>query len=294
LEKPKLYGAIEMGGTKCVCAVGLSAQELLATETFPTNSPTVTFACLIEFFRDTATQLGEISRIGIGSFGPVDINTHSSNYGSILQTPKPGWSNTSYFEQLAALDTPLTINTDVNAAALGEYLYGAHPVSSSLAYVTVGTGIGVGVVKDGAPLSGLSHYEMGRIRPPHDSARDPYKGCCRFHGDCLEGLASGPAIAERWGSLLSELDSSAIQLEAGYLAHLCQTIILTHMPERIMLGGGVMKTAGLLEQVRKSTAEQLAGYVNVKPITGDLNNYICSPGLGDRSGLVGALALAER
>jgi len=294
LQQPSLYGAIEAGGTKFSCAVGFSAEKLVAAATFPTTTPDDTLGKVIDFFRSASSEFGELARIGIGSFGPVDVHAGSPTYGRILQTPKPGWSNTSYHDYLAVLRTPLTIDTDVNVAALGEYCSGALVPTSAIAYVTVGTGIGVGVVRDGASLAGISHYEMGHIRPPRDLLRDPFEGCCPFHGDCLEGLASGPAIIKRWGLPLSQLDSGAIELEAEYLANLCLTIILTHMPERIALGGGVMKTNGLIECVRQTTAELLAGYLSVAPIDGDLQDYICAPTWGDRAGVLGALTLAER
>lgn len=292
MTEKNLYGAIEAGGTKFVCAAGYSPDELIANETIPTTTPEETFAGAIAFFENIASDYQPAARIGVASFGPVDIDPASPAYGSIQKTPKPGWSGANFRKELAPLGAPVTIDTDVNGAALAEHAYGAGRGLTSLAYVTVGTGIGVGVVKDGEPLSGIGHYEMGHIRPPHDAARDPFDGRCPFHGDCLEGLACGPAIVDRWGAPLSELGPEAVALESEYLSHLALTIILTHMPERIVFGGGVMKTPGLIESLRADTARLLGGYIQASAINGSLEKYIVSPALGDLAGVTGAMTLA--
>ena len=288
----KLYGAFEAGGTKFVCAAGYSPEALIANQTIPTATPEETFARVTDFFRGVERDYQPVARIGVASFGPVEIDRTSPEYGSILKTPKPGWSGVNFLEQLAPLGASVTVETDVNGAALAEYAHGAGRGLTSLAYVTVGTGIGVGVVKNGEPLSGIGHYEMGHIRPPHDTVRDPFEGRCPFHGDCLEGLACGPAITDRWGAPLSELGSDAVALESEYLSHLALTIILTHMPERIVFGGGVMKTPGLIEKLREDTALLLGGYIQAAAISGSLAEYIVSPALGDLAGITGAMALA--
>ncbi len=280
------------GGTKFVCAAGYSPEALIANQTIPTATPEETFARVTNFFRGVERDYQPVARIGVASFGPVEIDRTSPEYGSILKTPKPGWSGVNFLEQLAPLGASVTVETDVNGAALAEYAHGAGRGLTSLAYVTVGTGIGVGVVKNGEPLSGIGHYEMGHIRPPHDTVRDPFEGRCPFHGDCLEGLACGPAITDRWGAPLSELGSDAVALESEYLSHLALTIILTHMPERIVFGGGVMKTPGLIEKLREDTALLLGGYIQAAAISGSLAEYIVSPALGDLAGITGAMALA--
>ena len=294
MTEKKLYGAIEAGGTKFVCAVGYSPDALVANDTFQTATPEETFAGVVEFFREVERDYQPVARIGVASFGPVDIDPASQSYGSILKTPKPGWSGANFVERLAPLNAPITVETDVNGAALGEYNYGAGRGLQSVAYVTVGTGLGVGVVKNRKPLSGASHYEMGHIRPPHDRARDPFDGRCPFHGNCLEGLACGPAIIDRWSAPLSELGPEEVALESEYLSHLALTIILTHMPERIVFGGGVMKTPGLIEKLRIDTARLLGGYVQTEALSGSLEDYIVSPALGDLAGVTGAMALATQ
>ncbi|MEL7539674.1 MAG: ROK family protein [Pseudomonadota bacterium] len=292
-NKP-LLGAIEAGGTKFVCAAGYAPDALIATETFPTTSPEETFDQVKRFFKSVNDDHACVEVIGVASFGPVNIDRASPSYGSVLKTPKPDWSGASFPEHLAPLGARLIVDTDVNGAALGEYTHGAGSALQSLAYVTVGTGIGVGVVKSGEPLSGVGHYEMGHIRPPRDLTRDPFKGRCPFHDDCLEGLACGPAIIDRWGAPLSALGAEPVEIIAGYLSHLTLTIILTHMPERIIFGGGVIKTPGLIEKIREQTAQLLGGYIQVKAISGDLTEYIVPPDLGDLSGITGAMTLAAQ
>lgn len=294
MTEKTLYGAVEAGGTKFVCAAGYAPDSLIANETFPTTTPEETFAGAIAFFQNITRNHKPVERIGVASFGPVEIDQASPEYGSILMTPKPNWSGTNFLERLSPLGVPVTVDTDVNGAALAEHAYGVGRGLKSLAYVTVGTGIGVGVVKNCNPLGGIGHYEMGHIRPPHDGVRDPFEGRCPFHGDCLEGLASGPAITDRWGAPLSALGPSAVALESEYLSHLALTIILTHMPERIVFGGGVMKTPGLIENLRTDTASLLGGYIQASAINGSLDEYIVAPALGDLAGVTGAMALAVR
>lgn len=294
-EGRNLYGAIEAGGTKFVCAVGYSPREILKTEIIPTTGPDETLARVVRFFENAVDEYGPADAVGVATFGPVDIDSRSSTYGSILKTSKKGWSGANFVKALAPLNAPVCIDSDVNGAGLGEARAGAGKGLRTIAYVTVGTGIGAAVVRDDQPLVGFSHYELGHIRPPHERARDPYDGCCPFHGDCLEGLASGPAIMARWGKTLSDFspDHEAVVLEVEYLSHLALTLIAGHMPERIIFGGGVMKTPGLIERLRLETEKLLGGYIDAAPLAGDLSDYIVPPALGDLAGVVGAAALAE-
>lgn len=285
-----MLGAIEAGGTKMVVAVAHDADTILARAVFPTTSPAECFAAMRAFFVAHAP----LAAIGVASFGPVEVNPASPAYGKILKTPKPGWAGADFRNELLSFDCPVVIDTDVNGAALAEWRAAHGQDVTNLAYATIGTGIGVGVVRGGATLSGMHHFEMGHIRPARDAILDPFDGACPFHGACLEGLASGPAILRRWGKPLSDLSPDAVALIARYLGELCLTIILTHMPDRIVLGGGVMKTAGLIEAVRRETQGLLNGYIGVDRLSGDLGEYIVRPALGDNAGVTGALLLAAR
>ncbi|HEY6870518.1 MAG TPA: ROK family protein, partial [Novosphingobium sp.] len=200
-----------------------------------------------------------------------------------------------YQDWLAPLGVPIRVDTDVNGAALGEWLAGAGQGCHSVAYTTVGTGIGTGVVSGGHPLAGFTHFESGHIRVPHDRALDPYAGCCPYHGDCLEGLASGPAIAARYGTPFEELpdQAPAVALIAGYLADLAANLVLLHAPERLIFGGGAMKAPGMLEALRQATEQRLAGYVAGPAGEPGLTNYVVTPALGDLAGITGAVELGR-
>ncbi|MBN8500553.1 MAG: ROK family protein, partial [Sphingomonadales bacterium] len=216
-------------------------------------------------------------------------------YGTFTTTPKPGWSGARFHDVLSQFGVPIVVETDVNGAALGEWQRGAGQGCTTLAYTTVGTGIGTGVVRDGKPVMGFSHFESGHILPPHDRTLDPYDGFCPYHGDCLEGLAAGPAIERRWGQSLSKLGSppDKIDLIAGYIAYLAANLVLLHMPDRLIFGGGVMKTPGLIEAVRRATEQKLAGYIKAPQLDKGLAHYIVTPGLGDQAGITGAIALGQ-
>lgn len=284
-----LYGAIEAGGTKFVCAVGTSPDDLRETR-FPTTTPGETIARAIEFFR---TQ-PRVAAIGIGSFGPIDLHRDSPTYGYITTTPKPGWQNTDLAGAIRrALDVPVEFDTDVNAAALGEHRWGAARGLDSFIYLTIGTGIGGGGLVSGKLMHGLIHPEMGHIRLPHDFARDPFPGACPFHADCLEGLASGPALEKRWGARAETLppDHPAWALEAHYLALALVNYICTLSPQRIILGGGVMEQAHLFPLIRREVVQLLNDYVQAPAITEQIDTYIVPPTLGARAGVLGALAL---
>lgn len=285
-----MLAGVETGGTKTICAVADAPDAVIDKLEIPTCTPMEVFAQINSFL----ARFLPIKAIGIGAFGPVGVDPASAAYGAVLNTPKPGWAGFSYLDALSQHGAPVIVQNDVSAACLGEYVYGAGRGCGALAYVTVGTGIGAGIVHEGRILRGAGHYEMGHIRTPHDRQRDPFEGCCPFHSDCLEGLASGRAIKERWGADLSQLGEDAAQLTADYLAHLANVITLTHAPHRIIFGGGVMKTPGLMNLVRASTENLLAGYLDGAGMSKSMEKYIVSPELNDDSGVVGALTLAAR
>ena len=291
-----LFGGIEAGGTKCVAIVGTGPDDVRAEVRVPTTSPGETLGALVRFFEAQRDTHGPLDAIGIGSFGPVDLRTDSPRWGWITSTPKPGWADTDVagpFRQ--AFGVPVGFDTDVNAAALGEWRHGAARGLDTFVYLTVGTGIGGGGMVGGRMLHGLVHPEMGHVRVPHDRGADPFAGSCPFHGDCLEGLASGPAMAARWGQPADTLPSGhpAWALEARYLAAALHGIVCTVSPQRLILGGGVMSESSLLRLVRAELARGLNGYIQAPELSGRLDDYVVAPGLGSRSGVIGALVLAE-
>lgn len=284
-------GGVEAGGTKFVCATGTSPDDLTVAS-FRTRSPGATLDDVLRFFRGAG-----VSAIGVGSFGPLDLDPGSPSFGRITSTPKAAWRGFDLAGALSdALDIPVGIDTDVNAAALGEARWGAARDVADFVYLTVGSGIGGGAVVDGSVLHGLVHPEMGHIPVPHDLAGDPYPGRCPYHGDCLEGLASGPALQERWGSPAEDLpaDHPAWELEARYLALALACWVCTLSPRRIVMGGGVMRREGLFPLVRKELQRVLNGYLQSDSLAGGIDRYVVPPGLGDRAGVLGALILAEQ
>jgi fructokinase len=286
-----MLGAIEAGGTKFVCAVGTGPEDL-ETVQIPTSTPGETLAAAIEFFRGRP----EVRAVGIASFGPVDLHPGSATYGYITSTPKAGWRNVDLAGCVGkALGLPVGFDTDVNGAALAEARWGAAQGFSDILYLTVGTGIGGGALVRGRLVHGLVHPEMGHIRVPHDLERDPYAGCCPFHGDCLEGLASGPAIRARWGAYASELppDHPGLALEARYLALGLANWVCTLSPERIVMGGGVMEQKQLLPLIRRELAVLLNGYIQAREITDSAERYVVPAMLGSQAGVLGGLVLAE-
>jgi fructokinase len=292
----KLYGGIEAGGTKFLCAAGAGPENIVAKTQFPTTTPAETLGKAIDFFRGVMRET-PLAAIGIASFGPLDLDKDSPAYGTVTTTPKPGWADTNLVKIISgALNVPAALETDVNGAALGEQRWGAARGLDTFIYLTVGTGIGGGGMSNGQLMHGLTHPEMGHIFVPHDLKKDPFPGCCPFHRDCLEGLASGAAVAKRWGkpAELLPADHAAWKLETGYLAAGVANLILTLSPKRIILGGGVMKKAGLLEGVRVRVRELLNGYVNSPVITEKIDEYIVAPALGDMAGVLGAIALAQQ
>jgi fructokinase len=255
--------------------------------TIPTTSPAETIAATVAFL----AAAGPLDAVGIGSFGPVDLRAGSPTWGHITATPKPGWSDTDVAGPIgAALGVAIAFDTDVGAAAAGEQRWGATIDVGTSCYLTIGTGIGGACIVDGAVQHGLAHAEMGHQRIPHDWAVDPFPGSCPFHGDCWEGLASGPAMAARWGRPAAELpdDHEAWSLEARYVAAGLANLALVLSPERIVVGGGVGQRPSLLRAVRVRLAAQLAGYLTLPP----LDTFLVPPGLGNRAGILGAIALA--
>lgn len=295
-----LLGGIEFGGTKTVCVVAEDPTEIRAERRFPTGErPAATLAACVEFFREQ----GEIAAVGAGGFGPLDPNPTSATYGYVTTTPKPGWANTAVVTTLQAAlgNIPIGFDTDVNVAALGELVHGAGRGLTSLVYLTIGTGIGGGAVVDGRLVHGLIHPEMGHFkvpRPATELARFP--GVCPYHGDCLEGVAAGPALAARWGDPAQDIRPGDAryepmwELESEYLASALQTLIAVLSPQRIVIGGGVGQQEQLLQRVRPRLVTNLAGYVQSPAITEHIDSYVVTPGLGNRSGGVGALELARQ
>ena len=292
-----LFGAIEGGGTKFVCAVGKADGQVFSETRFPTTTPDETLGRAIQFFQAQSTTLGKLSSLGIACFGPLDPNPSSPTFGQILPTPKPGWTGTNVVGQLqAALGIPIGFDTDVNGAALGEARWGAAQGLSTFLYFTIGTGIGGGAMVEGKLLHGLIHPEMGHVLLPHDTARDPFPGICPFHGDCFEGLASGPALEKRWGQRAETLpaDHPAWELEADYIAIAMEGFICAFSPQRIILGGGVPQQPQLIPLVQTKTLALLANYIQSKEVLENMDRYIVPPELGSRAGIAGALALAQQ
>ncbi len=290
-----LLGGIEGGGTKFVCAVGTGPEDLEEVR-FDTTTSAETINRCLAFFKSFKKKRN-LDAIGIGSFGPVDLRKGSLTYGFITSTPKPGWGHTDLAGPIGReLGIPVGFDTDVNAAAFGEFCWGASQGLESSLYLTIGTGIGGGAMSQGRLIHGLVHPEMGHIFLPQ-LEKDRYVGKCVYHGNaCFEGLASGPAIEERWQTSGKELGEShqAWEMEAHYIALALANFICTLSPQRIILGGGVMSQEQLLPMIRRKTLDLLNGYIQSSTLFQEIHNYIVSPGLGNRSGVLGALALARQ
>ncbi|MFO7975025.1 MAG: ROK family protein [Candidatus Hydrogenedentota bacterium] len=289
------FGGIEAGGTKFVCAIGSGPDDLREEERFPTTTPEETIGRCIAYFKKQGKH-DVITAVGISSFGPVDPDPGSPTWGYITSTPKPGWGQTPFASRLGEeLGVPVGFDTDVNGAALAENRWGAAQELDTFIYLTVGTGIGGGGLIRGNLMHGLIHPEMGHVCLPHDEEEDPFQGACPYHGDCLEGLAAGPAIEKRWGMRAEELpdDHPAWNLEAKYLALALMGFICTLSPQRIILGGGVMQRNSLFPRIRAKVLELLNGYVQSSAILEHIDRYIVAPGLGDKSGVLGGIALAQ-
>jgi fructokinase len=287
-----VYGGIETGGSKWECAIGTGPDDLRATATIRTTTPDETIDHAIAFFEDE----GPVAAIGIGSFGPIDQKLTSPTWGHITTTPKPGWSHTDVGQEVRRrLSVPVAFDTDVNAAALAEHRWGAALGLDTFCYITVGTGIGGGGMARGRLLRGLVHPEVGHMRIPHDRDADPFPGVCPYHGDCWEGLASGRSIEARWGRPPEELSGhdAVWELEARYLALGLVSVICVLSPERIVLGGGVMRQSELLPLIHREVRGLMNGYLDTAAIGDGIASYVTLPALGSRSGVLGAIALAE-
>jgi fructokinase len=294
-NQSRVYGAIEAGGTKFVCGIGDESGRILREERFPTQDAASTLARMHQFLRRGSEEFGALSGIGVGSFGPVQLDRRSAHYGYITRTPKPGWSGTDIIGALAReFSCTVGFDTDVNAAALAEHRWGAAQNVQNLVYVTVGTGIGGGALVNGKPIHGVMHPEIGHLYPRRHPRDAGFPGICPFHQDCMEGVASGPAIQARSGATLADLDAAHVQweIEADYLGQLCAQLVLILSPQRIVMGGGVMNQARLLGPIRQRMRHWLGGYIDRNEVLSDDSNYIVTPGLGNQAGVLGALALA--
>ena len=286
-----LFGCIEAGGTKFVVGIAASPDDIRETARFDTISPDETIGATIAWLRDAQTRHGPLQAVGIASFGPLELDRNASDWGYITATTKAGWSNCSFGRRVAdALGVPVGFDTDVGGAALAEARWGAGQGQTITAYVTIGTGIGGGAIFNGKPLKGLTHSEMGHFYPRRHAHDLDFPGVCAFHGDCLEGLASGPAIKARWGMSLSELphDHVGHDIIAHYIAQLVLTLQSVMEPGRVILGGGVMATPQLLRRIRQHTTGLGCGYFR-----GEADEIVVPPALGEHAGLLGGLALAQ-
>lgn len=287
----RYVGALEAGGTKFNCAVVSSDLKIVSEIRIPTTTPDKTLGHVVEFFRASQVQF---DALGVSSFGPVDLNRASVTYGYITTTPKLAWRNADLLGPLGQFGVPVAFDTDVNGAAYGEYRFGVAKDLDTFVYYTIGTGIGGGGMVGGKLMHGLTHPEMGHMMLPHDRVGDPFPGCCPSHGDCFEGLASGPALEQRWNVDPSRLDADhpAWQLEANYIALALANTVSVISPQRIVLGGGVMQNEFLFPLIRSKLAQILNGYVQHPAILEELESFVVPPGLGTSSGVFGAAALA--
>jgi fructokinase len=291
------YAGVEAGGTKFNCIVASDPDHILAEIRIPTTTPQETLPKVIQFFNQTQVEQNiTLSSIGLGFFGPICLDQSQPDYGYITSTPKIAWRNTSivpYFHK--ELGIPVAFDTDVTAAALGEGQWGNAKNCRDFIYLTIGTGIGGGIISNGHPLHGMIHPEVGHMFIPHDLTIDPFAGICPSHHDCLEGLASGPSIKARWGQASETLtpDHPAWQIESTYIAYALANLSLSLSPQRFILGGGVMKIPGLIDSVREKTVGFLNGYIQSETILMHTDIFIQLPGLGDRAGMLGAVALAK-
>ena len=293
-DRPLLAG-VEAGGTKVLAVLGYGPHDIVDQVRIPTTTPEATLGALLTFFSEQTAGGNIPAAAGIASFGPVELRKESPRYGQILTTPKPGWSNTDVLGPLReSLGVPIGFDTDVNGAALAEGRWGAARGLDTFVYLTIGTGIGGGAVVNGKIAHGMIHSEMGHIVVPHHPA-DAFTGRCPFHGDCLEGMAAGPAIEARWGQRAEHLTEgelkSATEMEAWYLAAGIRSLVYLLAPQRVILGGGVPKLPGLFGLVRSALIEMLGGYPGLPEHAAE--DFIVPPGLGDLAGPGGALALAE-
>jgi len=292
----QLFGAIEAGGTKFVCAVGTGPDDIRAESRFPTTTPAETMAQANAFFHEQEKAHGPLAAIGISAFGPIDPHPDSPTFGHITTTPKLAWQHAPIVPMVREhFDVPIGFDTDVNGAALGEQRWGAAQGLDTFVYLTIGTGIGGGGMVNGKLMHGLMHPEMGHMYVPHDWERDPFPGVCPFHGDCLEGLANGPALEARWKQRGETFppDHKAWLLEAHYVALGLVNIITILSPQRIILGGGVMGSPHIFPLIHREVRHQLKGYIQMPEMDETIAGYIVPPGLGNQAGMLGSIALAQ-
>lgn len=294
-----VYAAIEAGGTKFVCAIGIADGTLRERVRFATRDPDSTLAEARAFFEAAAQRHGAPRALGIASFGPLELDETAPLYGRLLRTPKAGWDDADLIAPFAHLGIPVALDTDVNAAALAESVWGAGRRADgapldTLVYVTIGTGIGGGVLVHGRTLRGLMHPELGHLFPRRHPDDLGFAGVCPHHRDCLEGLANGPAIVARLGHELGEAspEHPIWEIEADYIGQLCAQITFAISPQRIILGGGVMQHARLFPAIRARAQHWLGGYIARHQVEDGIDDYIVPPGLDDRSGILGALFMA--
>jgi len=295
-EAQPLFGGLEAGGTRFICVLADSRGFIRARLDIPTTTAEETLAAAKAFFIETPSQFGQLAALGIVSFGPLDLNRRSPTYGYITKTPRPGWSNINligYFKE--ALNVLVEIETDVNSSALGEFTEGAAVDCENFVYVTVGTGIGAGIFAGGKLMQGISHPEVGHMMIPQADEDKAFPGGCSFHGNCLEGLASGTAVYKRWQTHPKNLppEHPAWDLEAHYLAIMCVNLTWMYAPEKIIFGGGVMKRDFLYPKIRANLKKMLSGYAHDVALN-DMDRYIIPTALGGDAGITGALALARR
>ncbi len=285
-----IFGALEAGGTKMVCAIGREDGKILEQISIPTCSPEETIPKIIAFFKDK-----DIASLGIGAFGPIDVNQKSETYGHILSTPKMAWRGYDLLRSIQKeLNVSIGLDTDVNASCLGEMTFGCAKNMENVIYITIGTGIGVGIGINGKLVHGMLHPEAGHIllkRHPEDK----FEGCCPYHGTCFEGMAAGPAIEKRWNKKAVELsDNKEVwEMEAYYIAQALTDYIMILSPQRIILGGGVMHQEQLFPLVREKTIGMVNGYIETQEMK-RIENYIVPASLNDNQGIMGAIQLAKQ
>ena len=291
-DTTRLYGAVEAGGTKFICAIGDQDGRILDETRIETRDPTSTLTDVCRYFGAAAHKFAALTALGVGAFGPLELNPKSANFGHITSTPKPGWQNTDLAGVLKrCVEKPVFLDTDVNGAALAEWRWGAGQQLESIAYITVGTGIGVGIVHNGRPVHGLMHPELGHIFVRRHPADASFIGICPYHGDCLEGIACGAAIVARTGRALKDAPPAdpIWAIEADYLGQLCANLVLGHSPQRILIGGGVMQPR-LYAAIHARMLHWLRDYIKAEELQSP--QYIAPPGLGTSAGIKGALSLA--
>lgn len=290
-----MFAGVEMGGTKVMVAFGTGPEDLSDPVRIPTTTPEETLTNVERLIASAATE-ARLLGIGVATFGPARLERTAPDWGTLLPTPKPGWSGAVIGPRLAdAFGVPVAFETDVTGASMGEGRWGASRGLSDHAYVTIGTGVGVGLIVNGAPLHGALHPEAGHIKVRRDPARDPFEGCCPFHGDCLEGLVSGPAIAARVGRPGETLsaDDPVWDLIADYLAQAMATLTFVTAPQRIVIGGGVGSHPAVLLATQRRLAKELNGYMPHLTSDEAIQAFLVRPALGERSGVLGAIALAQ-